>query len=249
MGCVYLATNQVNSKQYVGQTIHTLKQRRKVHLADARRKPKYRQAFHHAIAKYGPSKFKWKVLLRSNDPQTLLAAEVCFIAELGAKAPDGYNLTDGGEGMVGFTHSEESKCKMSRSGCKRYESEEEREKRRQGALKWSKDNPMSEEKREKCRQGALKQWAEMTDKAREKLRQGQRKPCSEETKEKVRRAHLGKPLSEEHKEKLRQAKLGKSRGPRSEGTKEKIRQGHLRYWARQREHTHKGREASYNEPR
>lgn len=51
-----------------------------------------------------------------------------------------------------------------------------------------------------------------------------RGPRSEETKEKIRKAHLGKKLTCEHKEKMRQNNLGKKH---SEETKEKIRLGNL----------------------
>jgi len=63
----------------------------------------------------------------------------------------------------------------------------------------------------------------VTEETKEKLSQANLgKKRSEETKEKIRQAHLGKKASEETKEKLRQAKLNIS-----EETKEKIRQAKL----------------------
>ena len=42
-------------------------------------------------------------VLYSGDKKACLQAEVQFIAQLGTKYPHGYNLTDGGEGVVGET--------------------------------------------------------------------------------------------------------------------------------------------------
>ena len=80
------------------------------------------------------------------------------------------------------------------------------------------------------------QNTEISDETKEKLRQAnigknkgktpwnKGKTHSDETKEKMRQTHLGKTFSDETKEKLRQAHLGKTH---SDEAKEKMRQGHL----------------------
>ena len=52
-----------------------------------------------AMRKHG---FAYSVLY-SGDKKVCLQTEVQFIAQLGTKYPHGYNLTDGGEGVVGET--------------------------------------------------------------------------------------------------------------------------------------------------
>lgn len=64
-------------------------------------------------------------------------------------------------------------------------------------------------------------------------------PCSAETKEKLRQAHLGKILDEEHKEKIRQARIGFKH---SDEDKENMRQAHLGY-KQSDEHKEKIRQA------
>lgn len=49
MGCLYLVTNTVNGKQYVGKTIHTVSHRKSHHETIARRKTST-YALHRAIA-------------------------------------------------------------------------------------------------------------------------------------------------------------------------------------------------------
>lgn len=55
---------------------------------------------------------------------------------------------------------------------------------------------------------------------------------TDEQKQNLSEKHKGKKISEEAKEKMRQAKLGKTRPPHSEETKEKIRRARLDYLAR-----------------
>lgn len=98
MGCVYVATNLVNGKQYVGQTIKTLDQRRKEHEWYAKHPYKrFNQTIHSALAKYGVDAFKWEVVFETNDVLELKAKEIELIAQLGTFKPNGYNLTLGGD--------------------------------------------------------------------------------------------------------------------------------------------------------
>jgi len=97
-GVVYLITNTVNGKKYVGQTIAPLQQRWRQHVHKARNGS--RLAIHCAIRKYGRDKFTiicLEVVDGSRDD--LIAAEIHHIASQGALAPFGYNLSEGGEGF------------------------------------------------------------------------------------------------------------------------------------------------------
>ncbi len=68
-----------------------------------------------SIRKYGFYSFTLQQIGQF-DATMLSVAEQLFIAELNTRAPNGYNLTDGGEGLVGYTPSAATRLKLSRSG-------------------------------------------------------------------------------------------------------------------------------------
>ena len=96
MGCVYLITNTVNGKQYVGMTTRTLDERWSEHCAEARLGRGF--YLHSAIQKYGPESFCLTCLFESNEVKDLVEAEKHFIADLDTIA-NGYNQAHGGEGF------------------------------------------------------------------------------------------------------------------------------------------------------
>lgn len=109
---VYCVTNTVNGKKYVGKTKHSLCFRMKGHVYDALTKgSKY--AFHAAIRKYGSDNFVVEVVARCSSLEELRDEEMRLIRESDSVA-NGYNMTLGGEGMLGFKHSEETKTTISR---------------------------------------------------------------------------------------------------------------------------------------
>jgi len=95
---VYLATFP-NGKQYVGITTATLNLRKVEHYSRARKGSKY--AIHNALNKYGED-VKWEVLTVCSSYEEAKEMEVKFIAELNTLAPNGYNLTSGGDGTKGY---------------------------------------------------------------------------------------------------------------------------------------------------
>lgn len=115
-GCIYWIRNTINNKLYIGQTEDWVR-RYKEH--------KSREHNIHLIrayAKYGFDNFEFKILqvFSSDDEITLRRklneAEVRYIKYFDSHNPKkGYNQTDGGDGINGFTHSEESKKKMSQA--------------------------------------------------------------------------------------------------------------------------------------
>lgn len=110
MKCIYVRTNTVNGKQYVGQT-NDFRQReadwRCVNINYAGR------YINNARQKYGIDSFETKVLIECQTQEELNFWEVYYIRELSTKIPNGYNMTDGGEGLSGYKHSEETKKRLS----------------------------------------------------------------------------------------------------------------------------------------
>ena len=104
---VYLVRNMVNRKEYLGITRVGLEARQTKHIQNALRGQAGK--FYAAIRKYGPEVFRFEVLRKCASYQEALDCEREFIFSLGPA----YNMTGGGEGMLGYRHTEETKKKMS----------------------------------------------------------------------------------------------------------------------------------------
>ena len=103
----YLITCAASGRRYVGITSRTLRQRWNEHLHDARKRPKSNMLFK-AIAKHGADNFKMEHLCCARTWADICAVEALLIAQHGTLAPNGYNLTLGGEGRFGYRPSPES---------------------------------------------------------------------------------------------------------------------------------------------
>ena len=93
---IYKATNKINNKIYVGQTIYTLQYRKSQH----ERSHKYRNdmAITRAIKKYGKENFEWEVIDTADNLEELNQKESYWIGQLNSMADSGwgYNLKGGG---------------------------------------------------------------------------------------------------------------------------------------------------------
>lgn len=202
MGCVYLATNKINGKQYVGRTKNDLTFRKYEHKASSS-EPLY--PFTKAINKYGFENFEWiEVYSDISDESLLNQLEIECILWFNTKVPNGYNLTDGGDGVLNFKHSEESKKRMSEAAKRRIQPEETKNKIR-NTLKGRKHSPERIAKTSAAMKGVPK--SEEGKKNMSAAMKG--RVVSEETREKIRQSNLGKIMSKEAVEKVRQANLGK----------------------------------------
>lgn len=90
-GFIYLVTNKVNNKKYVGQTRYSPEFRWKQHIY--KNDGSY---FHNAIQKYGPDNFKLETL-EECDINLLDEKEIFYISKYDT-FDNGYNLTIGGDG-------------------------------------------------------------------------------------------------------------------------------------------------------
>lgn len=101
-GKVYLLTNLVNGKRYVGQTIQRPSARFRQHATGHQKqhtKSGKETYLRRAIDKYGWDKFEARILEKNieHKPSSILdAREVWWIKEMGSLAPAGYNLEKGG---------------------------------------------------------------------------------------------------------------------------------------------------------
>lgn len=120
---VYKVTNLINNKIYIGKTTSTLERRKIQHRSDAKKRL-YKCVLHDAINKYGESNFSWEIVDRCLFSESLLELEKYYIRKFHSKIPNGYNMTDGGEGATGRILSDESRRKMSRAQLGRRHSKE-----------------------------------------------------------------------------------------------------------------------------
>lgn len=88
---VYCATNKLNGKRYVGQTVRPLAERWRDHC-----RVKDDNYFHRAIHKYGAENFDVQVIDTAKSVEELDVKEMHWIETLGTLFPSGYNLREGG---------------------------------------------------------------------------------------------------------------------------------------------------------
>jgi group I intron endonuclease len=106
---IYKATNTVNGKLYIGQTSRTLAVRIRDHL----RGRVNHGILGNAIRKYGLDRFTFEVIDKADTKPELDAKETMWITHYDCKTPKGYNLTNGGEGNVGYRMPESVRAKIS----------------------------------------------------------------------------------------------------------------------------------------
>lgn len=117
-------TNTVNSKVYVGQTVHNVHDYLE-HRLSKQYSPNDKRVLHRAIAKYGSSVWDYKVIYSASSRTELDNLEIAAIEEHNSRNPDcGYNMTKGGERGPGWPKgnnnpskhmSAETKAKISAS--------------------------------------------------------------------------------------------------------------------------------------
>ena len=131
MAQIYLITNTLNNKQYIGVTNNSLQERWKSHLYD-------NNVISKAIRKYGKEHFSIEAIHECNTMDEAYSLEPKFIIEHNTKYPTGYNVSTGGRG--------------SQVGKRKSTPEHVKQKIRESIKKnpwWLK---ASEEQKEKCRE-------------------------------------------------------------------------------------------------
>jgi group I intron endonuclease len=96
---LYIATNLVNGKRYVGMTAMTLPKRINAHRHAVKKGSN--TILHNAIRKYGIESFTFEHVASSFDRESLQESERALIQQEGTLYPHGYNMTPGGDGRTG----------------------------------------------------------------------------------------------------------------------------------------------------
>ena len=216
---VYLTENKINGKKYIGQ--HSTDNMDDGYIGSGRKLLK-------EIKKYGKKNFTKKILEYSDNADELDSLEKNYIKKYNSLAPNGYNLTRGGESKKEY--SEESIRTMSQKAKGRKISEETRkrmaeasrgrihsvESKRKISVKL-KGRVFSEETRKKMSEshkGTSKPWAkggsgiplygEKNGMFGKKHKEETKKRISEKTSEGLK----GRVFTEDHKINLRKARKG-----------------------------------------
>lgn len=183
---IYLITNLVNSKKYVGQTLQGREERRWLehsvfYLND-------NKILHNAIKKHGSENFEFKVI-ETDIPEGLIdERERYYIKYYNTFYINGqgYNMTEGGQGVHGYLHTEETKQQIKESNLTAWQRIKEEEPERYAQL---------------CLNRSLSNKGKPKSDAHKALLS---KIASERTGEK--NPFFGKHFSEKSKELLREAK-------------------------------------------
>jgi group I intron endonuclease len=170
---VYKITNKINNKIYIGCTTQGLEDRKKEHYGrcfNVGRKSKLCDS----MKKHGFDNFEFEIIKECKTPEEMFLNEIYYIGFYNSKET-GYNLTIGGEGCLGYKHTEETKKFLSKSLMenhphrgKKYEEiydlekVEEQKKKRAESVKKYWENLSEEERIERTRK--LKELGEVTKK-------------------------------------------------------------------------------------
>ena len=211
-GVIYRICNKINSKSYIGQTIHP-KRRMRNHLNSQSKVP----ALHNAVQKYGKGAFQAEIIQADIPYDDLDAREIYWIAHFNSVAPNGYNLKYGGGGAIpsletrkkigearkGIKHSLESRKKISEVQKGKTLSLEHRS-------KISEANKGKTRTLETCRKiSEVSKGRLLSPETRRKISEANKgKTHSLEARRKLSEAGKGRSLSPEHRRKLSEANKG-----------------------------------------
>lgn len=159
---------------------------------------------HAAIRKYGEDNFTCEAIYAGSDWEAALVAEMALIITLGTKAPGGYNVTDGGEGVRGTVFSEAEIKRRSESSTGRVQSVESRKKRSESLM----GHKHTEEAKIKMRAHVKTSEHRANMSA---VRKGKKK--SPEAIERIRLGHIGLKHTSETRAKMSAWQVGRKRPP------------------------------------
>ena len=108
MFTIYLITNTLNQKPYIGFTTEELPERRfSQHIKAARNGSQ--DHIHRAFRKHGIENFSFEVVKQGADEEWGLLIEEPYHIALYDAFSNGYNMTTGGRGILGYRHNKETK--------------------------------------------------------------------------------------------------------------------------------------------
>ena len=207
---IYCYIDKKNDKiVYVGKDSHIDKNaRHKAHLASSM----HDQQQINKILQNNPNRYAYQVLWKIDNctDDYLNQTEISYIKKYNPK----FNFTEGGDGISGFQHSEETRKKISEA--------------QKGKAPWNKEkvNIYSKETRKKMSEA--KKGKTLSEETRKKMSEAHKgKTLSEETRKKISEANKGKTLSKETRKKMSENNPKYWKGKTfSEETRKKMSESH-----------------------
>lgn len=191
------------------------------------------QALQKAIRKYGADAFKVQTLVIADNWEYLCDLERKAIDAFGTRSPGGYNLTVGGEGVLGRIHTPEAAANMSAGQKKRVRTEEEKARAVVGLQAyWNSPAGLAKKAAAKARQDAKKAerkrtWADRHSKA---VREALARP---EVRAKVMACAAKRAADPEWRKNLSASLQGNGLGSkRTDETRAKMAEARRQWWAR-----------------
>lgn len=216
MGCLYKLTSP-SGKSYIGITSKTLEERWIGHLNRVR-VPGAPGVLYNAIRKYGPDSFRKEVVAECDDWSLLQKMEVDAIVAHGTRYPAGYNLTDGGEGIIG-AKPPWFRERVAAAQKRRYADPTQREILRRNGLKGTVVSAAKTRKPPKPHRTKEQKSAAIRTALSDPAMRAFLSSCSK-----------GRRMSHEAKAKISAANKGSKKGPASEERKAKIKAAQLKSW-------------------
>ena len=203
-GVIYKITHVASGKCYIGKTANDLETRIRSHFTGHGNVYLY-----YAMQKYGKDAFVYEVLERV-PIHMLNEREIYYIAHFNSMKTNGYNLTEGGEGVSGYKLSDDKRKKQSERMKKRWEDPEYREE--MSAMSRGENNAM---------------YGRRGKDAPAYGRTGEKHPMygktlSQETLDLMSKKLTGRKHSDETKRKIARAHYGKRRHRRYKSSKSQL---------------------------
>lgn len=105
MAFIYVITNNVNGKQYVGKTNGTIEKRFKEHIKDSKKRRCEKRPLYSAMNKYGIEHFSIAILEECSAEESA-DREIYWIDKLCTYGHNGYNATKGGDSKKYYNYRE-----------------------------------------------------------------------------------------------------------------------------------------------
>lgn len=104
MGYIYLITNKINNKKYVGKTTQSIEKRWEEHISDSKKERCEIRPLYRAIRKYGIENFIIKEIEKGS--ADILSEREQYWIQYYNTYEDGYNATLGGDGSILLDYNE-----------------------------------------------------------------------------------------------------------------------------------------------